>query len=33
MHDRIIIATAKLFSAYLISKDREIKKTYPKTVW
>jgi PIN domain nuclease of toxin-antitoxin system len=33
MHDRIIIATAQLFNAYLISKDKEIKKTYSKTVW
>jgi PIN domain nuclease of toxin-antitoxin system len=33
MHDRIIIATAKLFDAYLISKDREIKKVYSKTIW
>lgn len=33
MHDRIIIATAKLFNAYLISKDKEIKKIYLKTIW
>ena len=33
MHNRIIIATAKLFDAYLISKDKEIKKTYTKTIW
>jgi PIN domain nuclease of toxin-antitoxin system len=33
MHDRIIIATAKLFDANLISKDKEIKKIYPKTIW
>ena len=33
MHNRIIIATAKLFDAYLISKDKEIKKTYSKTIW
>lgn len=33
MHDRIIIATAQLFNAYLISKDKEIKKAYPKTIW
>lgn len=33
MHDRIIIATANLFNAYLISRDKEIKKSYPKTIW
>jgi PIN domain nuclease of toxin-antitoxin system len=33
MHDRIIIATAKLFNAYLLSKDKEIKKVYSKTIW
>lgn len=33
MHDRIIIATAQLFNAYLISKDKEIKKIYPKTIY
>lgn len=33
MHDRIIIATAMLFNATLISRDKEIKEVYPKTVW
>lgn len=33
LHDRAIIATAKLFSAGLISKDLIIKKHYPKTIW
>jgi len=33
MHDRIIIATAQLFNAYLISRDKEIKKAYSKTIW
>ena len=33
MHDRIIIATAKIFNAHLISKDKEIKRVYPKTIW
>jgi PIN domain nuclease of toxin-antitoxin system len=33
LHDRIIIATAKLFDAFLISKDSVIKKFYKKTIW
>lgn len=33
MHDRVIVATAQIFSAPLISKDREIRNFYPKTVW
>ena len=33
MHDRIIVATAQMFDCPLISKDREIKKIYPKIVW
>lgn len=33
MHDRIIVATAQLFNTYLISKDKEIKNTYLKTIW
>jgi len=33
LHDRIIIATAKLFDAFLISKDRTIKKIYAETFW
>lgn len=33
IHDRIIMATARLFDAFLLSKDKEIKKYYQKTVW
>lgn len=33
LHDRIIIATAQLFNAPLISKDETIKNFYEKTVW
>jgi len=33
LHDRILIATAQLFNAPLISKDRTIKNFYKKTVW
>lgn len=33
LHDRVIVVTAKLFDAYLISKDRIIKSVYPKTIW
>lgn len=33
LHDRIIVATAKIFDAFLISKDRIIKKFYQKTIW
>jgi len=33
MHDRIIMATAQIFDCPLVSKDREIRKLYPKTIW
>ncbi|MGR3317363.1 MAG: type II toxin-antitoxin system VapC family toxin [Candidatus Anammoxibacter sp.] len=33
MHDRIIVATAHIFNAFLISKDTIIRNTYPKTIW
>ena len=33
MHDRIIVATSKIFNAPLISKDVQIKNFYPKTIW
>ena len=33
LHDRVIIATAVLFDAGLISKDRVIKQYYHKTLW
>jgi len=33
LHDRIIVATAKIFDAFLISRDKTIKKIYKKTIW
>lgn len=33
MHDRIIVATAMIFNAPIVSKDREIKKSYSQTIW
>ena len=33
LHDRVIVATAKAFGAFLISKDKIIKNFYPKTFW
>jgi PIN domain nuclease of toxin-antitoxin system len=33
IHDRVIVATAKIFDSHLISKDRIIKELYSKTVW
>lgn len=33
LHDRVIVATARLFDAPLLSKDRIIRKLYQKTVW
>lgn len=33
LHDRVIVATARLHDAKLISKDDVIKKAYTKTVW
>lgn len=33
LHDRVIVATAKLFDAPLLSKDRIIHRFYAKTVW
>jgi len=33
MHDRIIVASAMLTNASLISKDSKIQKIYKKTVW
>ncbi|SRR3972149_409678 len=33
LHDRIIIATAKIFDASIISKDKLIKSFYSKTIW
>jgi len=33
LHDRIIVATAKIFDAALISKDKTIKRVYKRTIW
>ena len=33
MHDRIIVATAKILSVPLITKDKVIKKLYKNTIW
>ena len=33
LHDRAIIAAARLFDAVLISRDAIIKRLYAKTVW
>ena len=32
-HDRVIVATAKMRKAIIISRDREIQRIYSKTVW
>lgn len=33
IHDRVIVATAKIFNAKLISKDKIIKNFYQNTIW
>src|SRR3989344_4856775 len=33
IHDRVIVSTAYLFDADLISKDAVIKKFYKRTIW
>lgn len=33
LHDRVIVATAKLFDAPLLSRDKLIHRLYAKTVW
>jgi len=33
LHDRIIVATARIFDADLISKDKIIQKHYSRTIW
>lgn len=33
LHDRIIVATAKLFDAPLLSRDKMIHRVYEKTIW
>lgn len=33
LHDRIIVATAKIFDAPILGKDMVIAKLYPNTIW
>jgi PIN domain nuclease of toxin-antitoxin system len=33
MHDKIIMASAELLNASIITKDREIREVYSKTIW
>lgn len=33
LHDRAIVATAQLLGASIITKDKEIKNAYSKTIW
>lgn len=33
MHDRLIVATAAIFDAPLVTKDEQITNIYKKTVW
>ena len=33
IYDRVIVATAKIFDADLVSKDKVIKKYYKKIIW
>lgn len=33
LHDRVIVATARLFDAPLLSRDKIIRRLYTKTVW
>ena len=33
LHDRIIVTTAAIFDAYLLSKDRTIRKFYNRCIW
>ncbi|TSC57065.1 MAG: PilT protein domain-containing protein [Parcubacteria group bacterium Greene0416_79] len=33
LHDRVVVATARLFDAPLLSRDRIIRRLYTKTVW
>jgi PIN domain nuclease of toxin-antitoxin system len=33
LHDRIIVATARVFDASLISRDKTIKNFYKRTIW
>jgi len=33
LHDRVIVATARVFDAFLISRDKTIKNFYRRTIW
>ncbi len=33
IHDRIIVATATLLDAPIVTKDQKISKIYPKVIW
>lgn len=33
LHDRIIVAAAKIFDAGLLTRDRELHSFYPKCIW
>lgn len=33
MHDRLIVATAKIFNAHLVTKDKQISSAYSKIIW
>ncbi|TES93718.1 MAG: type II toxin-antitoxin system VapC family toxin [Candidatus Cloacimonadota bacterium] len=33
LHDRVIVAIARMKNAAIITKDREIRNVYPKTIW
>jgi len=33
MHDRLIVATARIFNAPLVSKDQQVKRVFNKTIW
>lgn len=33
MHDAAIVATAKIFDAPIVTKDKQIKDVYLKTIW
>jgi len=33
MHDRMIVATAMIADGAVVTKDREIHRVYPRTVW
>ena len=33
MHDRVVVATAQMLSAPIVTKDRTIRKMYKATIW